>query len=317
VAYPTGYLGTTLASFYTSQGALLCDAFAAANLVGGTPCARPEDCEVHPYTRAVYLANTDAAAGSDGYADSRIFTVAKYTAAVDAAQQSGDILRLDEDSADGTGTTFTWSRFLKAGEAGAQPDGTAEPAAGMGYANVDNLAFDRLANLWGVTDMSTGDHNAVGSGPSPRALPVNHTGVGSAADAGGNLVGVFGNNWMFFIPTSGPFAGVHMPFAIGPTRCEMTGPTFVGNTLVLAVQHPGEDSPTRAALAANPTFLRAGLELLTLDGRGVILQDRTVPVGSQWPGNIATPPTDVALPAVIGIQRKQRSWRELWEQDTD
>ena len=94
-AYPAGYLGTTLASFYTSQGALLCDAFAAGNLVGGTPCARPEDCEVHPYTKAVYLSHTDAAAGSDGYADSRIFTVAKYTAAVNAAQQSGDIFRLD------------------------------------------------------------------------------------------------------------------------------------------------------------------------------------------------------------------------------
>src|SRR5262245_28772828 len=134
-AYPVGYLGTTLASFYTSQGAVLCDAFAAGNLVGGTPCARPEDCEVHPDTKAVYLVDTDAAAGSDGYADSRISTVAKYAAAVNAAQQSGDILRLDEDSADGTGTTFTWSRFSKAGEVGTQPDGTGEPAPGMGYAN--------------------------------------------------------------------------------------------------------------------------------------------------------------------------------------
>jgi Bacterial protein of unknown function (DUF839) len=165
----------------------------------------------------------------------------------------------------------------------------------MGYANVDNLAFDVLANLWGVTDMTTGAHNAVGDGPSPSALPVNHSGVGSAADAGGNLVGVFGNNWMLFITTSGPFASMHLPFAIGPTRCEMTGPTFVGNTLVLSVQHPGEDSPTRAALAANLTFLRTGLEILTLDGSGVFSQDRAVPVGSQWPGNIARDPTDVAL----------------------
>ena len=217
-AYPAGYLGTTLARFYTSQGAVLCDAFAAGNLVGGTPCARPEDCEVHPHTKAVYVSLTDAAAGSDGYADSRIFTVAKYTAAVNATQQSGDILRLDEESADGTGTTFTWTRFSKAGEVGTQPDGTDEPAPGMGYANVDNLAFDVLASLWGVTDMTTGAHNAVGDGPSPNALTVNHSGVGSAADAGGNLIGVFGNNWMLFIPTSGPFAGVHVPFAIGPTR---------------------------------------------------------------------------------------------------
>jgi Bacterial protein of unknown function (DUF839) len=153
--------------------------------------------------------------------------------------------------------------------------------------------------------------------PSPSALPVNHSGVGSAADAGGNLVGVFGNNWMLFIPTLGPFAGVHVPFAIGPTRCELTGPTFVGHTLVLSVQHPGEDSPARGALAANPTFLRTGLELLTVDGSGVFPQDRTVPVGSQWPGNIAKDPTDIARPAVIGIQRKQRSWREPWEADDD
>ena len=101
------------------------------------------------------------------------------------------------------------------------------------------------------------------------------------------------------------------------TRCEMTGPTFVGNTLVLSVQHPGEDSPTRAALAANPTFLRSGLQILKMDGSAVFLQDRTVPVGSQWPGNTAKHPTEIARPAVIGIQRKQRSWREHWEHDDD
>jgi secreted PhoX family phosphatase len=83
----------------------------------------------------------------------------------------------------------------------------------------------------------------------------------------------------------------------------------------LSVQHPGEDSPTRAALAGNPTFSPTGLEILTLDGSGVFPQDRLVPVGSQWPGNIAKEPTDVARPAVIGIQRKQRSWREHWEHD--
>ena len=316
-AYPAGYLGTTLASFYTSQGAVLCDAFAAGNLVGGTPCARPEDCEIHPLTKNVYMTQTDAAAGSDGYADSRIFTVAKYTAAKNAAQQSGDIIRLDEDSADGSGTTFTWSRFSKGGEVGTLADGTGEPAPGMGYANADNLAFDKLANLWGVIDQTTSLHNAVGDGPTPTALVVDHSGIGSGANGGGNLVGVFGNNWMFFIPTVGPAAGVHFPFAIGPTRCEMTGPTFVGNILVLSVQHPGEDSPTRAKLAANPTFPRTDLQILAMDGTDVFLQNRTVPVGSQWPGNIAKPATDIARPAVIGIQRKHRSWREHWEHDDD
>ncbi len=315
-ADPRGYLGTTLASFYTSQGALLCDAFAAGNLAGGTPCARPEDCEVHPYTKAVYLAHTDAAAGSDGYADSRIFTVAKYDAGIDTAQQSGDIFRLVEDQLDGCGTTFGWSRFSKAGEAGTRPDGTAEAAAGMGYANVDNLIFDWRANLWGVTDVSTGLHNGVGDGPSPSTLSVSHAGVGSGGSGGGNLVGVFGNNWAFFVPTYGPHAGMVFPFAIGPTRSEMTGPTFVGNTLIVAVQHPGEDSPTRAALAANPTITR-DIEVLSLDGASIPIQTRVVPVGSQWPGNVGSNPTDIARPAVIGIQRKRRDWREHWERDDE
>jgi secreted PhoX family phosphatase len=270
---------------------------------------------VHPRTKAVYLAHTDAAAGSDGYPDSRIFTVAKYTSAINAAQQSGDIVKLVERSSDGSGTTFTWSRFSKAGEVGTLPDGTGEPRPGMGYANVDNMVFDKLANLWGVTDVSTGLHNGVGDGPSPTALTIDHSGVGSGSSAGGNLVGVFGNNWMLIIPTSGPYAGVHLPFAIGPTRCEMTGPTFVGNTLVLSVQHPGEDSPTRAALAANPKFTRS-IDVLKLDGSSLFTQTRTVPVGSQWPGNISGDPNNkIARPAVIGIQRKQRSWREHWEGD--
>jgi hypothetical protein len=78
-----------------------------------------------------------------------------------------------------------------------------------------------------------------------------------------------------------------------------------------------EDSPARAALAASPTFLRRGLEILSLDGSGICPQDWVVPVGSQWPGNIAINPTDVARPAVIGIQRKQRAWREPWEHDDD
>lgn len=313
--YPAGYLGTTVASFYKSQGAALCDAFAVSNLVGGTPTARPEDCEVHPITKDVYLTHTDAAAGSDGYADSRFFTVAKYNSDINAAQQSGTIFRLREDSRDGSGITFRWTCFSEAGEVGTVPDGAAQPKPGMGYANADNMVFDKQGNLWSVTDMSTGSHNGVGDGPTPSALTIDHSGVGSQGAAGGNLVGVFGNNWMLVIPTSGPFAGIHIPFAIGPTRCEMTGPTFIGNTLVLSVQHPGEDSPTRSALAANPTFTR-DIGILAADGSHLFTQTRTVPVGSAWPGNISEHPNRIARPAVIGIQRKQSVWRrDPWESD--
>jgi len=54
------YQGKKLSDFYTSQGAVLVDAFLAANLAGG-PTARPEDLEVHPETKEVFIAYTDGA----------------------------------------------------------------------------------------------------------------------------------------------------------------------------------------------------------------------------------------------------------------
>jgi uncharacterized protein len=57
-----------------------------------------------------------------------------------------------------------------------------------------------------------------------------------------------------------PDAGEVISFASGPTRCEMTGPTFVDNTLIISVQHPGED-----CLIA-PAILNRDIEMLDLDG---------------------------------------------------
>ncbi len=50
------YRNKRLSDFYTTQGAISCDAFLAANLVGATPTARPEDLEVHPRTKDVFIA---------------------------------------------------------------------------------------------------------------------------------------------------------------------------------------------------------------------------------------------------------------------
>jgi secreted PhoX family phosphatase len=61
-------------------------AFLAANLIGGTPCARPEDIEIHPVTKQVFITMTDGVAGSDGYPDSRLFALGKYSAAVNGTQ---------------------------------------------------------------------------------------------------------------------------------------------------------------------------------------------------------------------------------------
>jgi uncharacterized protein len=144
---------------------------------------------------------------------------------------------------------------------------------------VDNLAFDKRNNVWCVTDMSTGLHNGFTDGLPNNPTNINHTATGDVS----NLVGVFGNNWLFFIPTQGPDASEVIPFASGPTRCELTGPTFVDNTLIISVQHPGED-----CLIA-PAILNRDIEMLDLDGT-LFTQNRTVPRGSNWPSNIKDVP---------------------------
>ncbi len=286
------YQKKKLSDFYTSQGAILSDAFLAANLAGGTPTARPEDLEVHPYTKEVFVAYTDGAPGSDGYPDSRIFQVAKLSPATNATQQSGGLYKIIEDSQDGTGTTFRWERFKQGGEDGSE--------LGAGFANVDNLLIDPKGNIWGVTDMSTDTHNGFSLGANPTQNRIDHTLTGNVS----TFTGVFGNNWLFVIPTKGPDAGTVIPFAYGPVRCEMTGPTLVGDTLVLAVQHPGENVPIN-----DGTELSRTIELLDLNGT-TFNQTRTLPRGSSWPSNIPTEyggegkATGVPRPSVIGIRRK-------------
>ncbi len=111
------------------------------------------------------------------------------------------------------------------------------------------------------------------------------------------FTGVFGNNWLFCIPTSGPNAGTVIPFAYGPNRCELTGPTFVGDTLLLAVQHPGEDSPID-----DGTVLSRQIEMLDLNG-AVFNQTRNVSRGSLWPSNIENDRRRSPMPSVVGIRR--------------
>jgi uncharacterized protein len=286
VNFPAGYLNATLGDFYPTLGAALCDAFHAANLIGGTPAARPEDLEVNPRNpREVIISFTDGAPGGDGYPDSRIFQVAKLDAAANATQQSGGLYKIREDSRDGTGLTFRWTKLEQGGEAGAVDCD--------GFAAVDNLAFDTRGNVWGVTDMSTGLHNGFTDGVNTPTT-ISHTATGDVS----SFIGVFGNNWLFYVPLEGRSAGEIIPFAYGPTRCEMTGPTFIGNSLIVSVQHPSEDCIYTPLMT-----LARDIEMLNLDG-SLFTQHRTVSRGSNWPSNIEGTLDGPPRPCVIAIQRK-------------
>lgn len=156
----------------------------------------------------------------------------------------GEIWRIEEDG-DGTGARFTWMRW----KAGGPP---APGERGQAFAAPDNLSFDPAGHLWVVTNIAT-----------------------IALNSGGYLP--FQNNGMFFVPTSGPDAGVAMQFASGPCESELTGPSWTPDreTLFLSVQHPGE-------------------------GYGVRTAGMPEPRGSNWPGGRLNDPP---RPGVVAIFR--------------
>ena len=88
-----------------------------------------------------------------------------------------------------------------------------------GLACPDNLSFDPNGNLWITVDMA---ENEIGT-PGYE---------------------MFGNNGLYFVPTSGPDAGKAIQIASAPVDAELTGLWFTPDykTLFLAVQHPGAGS---------------------------------------------------------------------------
>jgi uncharacterized protein len=131
---PSG--ATNLGSVYSSQGNILIDAYRASNLIGSTPTGRPEDVEVHPTDKSIFIAFTANATVQDSLFNN-IY---------------GELVRIVEDSGDATGTTFRWQRW----KAGGPNDAT---QAGHVFAAPDNLSFDKAGNMWVVTDISSASLN--------------------------------------------------------------------------------------------------------------------------------------------------------------
>ena len=258
-----------------TQGAILIDAHYAANAVGATCTARPEDTEVAT-DGTLFVAFTSGASGSDGGPDKSIFRGPNG----EEDYEAGWIMKVNEDDNDPAALTFTWEMFATGGE---PTDG------GMGFANPDNLEFDSNGNLWIVTDMSTGAHN--------QAVPRQRVDESGEPIVGKGLLGLYGNNSLWQIKIGGENAGEAKMFAYGPMECELTGPFFTedGSTLFLAAQHPGERNGIRKAMK---TEMRS-FEMKTTDGQ-TFTQSREVPVGSNWPGKIADAPPK---PSIVAIRR--------------
>lgn len=256
------------------QGAILIDAHYAANAVGATATARPEDTDLAA-DGTLYIAFTSGSPGGDGGPTNAIFQGPNG----EQPYEFGWIMKLREDGEDPGSMTFRWEMMALGGE----------PAeGGAGFSNPDNLEIDANGNLWMVTDIATSKNNAaVPSRINEDGKPLSQS----------NLRGLFGNNSIWFIPTLGANAGEAYMFGYGPMECEMTGPFLTQDmqTLFLAAQHPGEVHGIRQDMAVETRKFA----MQTTDGQ-VFTQERQVPIGSNWPSKQANQPPK---PAVVAIRR--------------
>ncbi|MBD2447257.1 DUF839 domain-containing protein [Nostoc sp. FACHB-152] len=255
------------------QGAILIDAHYAANAAGATCTARPEDTEIAP-NGDLFISFTSGSPDKQGGSDLRIFKSSKG----EAPYEYGWVMRLTEDQNDPAAMTFRWQMLATGGE----------PAAGgMGFANPDNLLLDPQGHVWMVTDISTSKLNDAITSRNPES--------GKSV----SLSGLFGNNSMWFLPTSGADAGKAFLFAIAPMECEATGPCFTNDqkSLFLSIQHPGETNGTRK----NQATETKQFVVTTTTGKE-FLQTRKVPIGSNWPDKT---PNSPPKPAVIAIVKSQ------------
>ncbi len=198
----------TLADLYSGegdeqQGAILIDAHLAANAIGATPTARPEDTDLDPISGDLLITFTMGGSDETGNPDPAIFRGPKG----ETPWPFGWVMRLTDAPADNTkpGGSLQW-RMAATG--GTPWEG------GLGFANPDNLAIDRQGNVWMVTDRSF-----------------------SSAQSD-----VFGKNACWILPRTASAQQEAVLFANGPIEAELCGPCFdpEEHTLFLAVQHPGE-----------------------------------------------------------------------------
>ncbi|MGG6265831.1 PhoX family protein [Leptolyngbya sp. AN03gr2] len=260
------------------QGAILIDAHYAANACGATCTARPEDTEIAP-DGSLYIAFTSGSPDSrDGGPDKRVFKGPNG----EAPYEYGFVMHVVEDKNDPAAMTFRWKMMAMGGE---------PTAGGAGFSNPDNLLIDPDGHVWIVTDMSSDKLNkAVPKRIGKNGVPISQS----------NLRGLYGNNSLWFMPTSGENAGNAYLFAMAPMEAELTGP-FLSNdrqSLFLAVQHPGESNGIRQNLKSDTRKYA----MKATDGKE-FTQTRQVPVGSNFPENKANA---APRPCVVVVTRSDR-----------
>lgn len=191
---------------FRDQGDVMIDARLAADLLGATPMDRPED--VQPRgdgTAYVMLTNNSRRkAGDENPANPR------------AKNSFGHIIEIKENNNDHAAVHATWSILVKCGDPAIAKVGAhwnPETSENGWFGSPDNAAIDAMGRLWVATDQ------------------------GSRWGKTGKSDGLYA------LETEGEQRGTSKLFFRTPVGGELCGPYFHenGETLFLAVQHPGTD----------------------------------------------------------------------------
>ncbi|MEO1552832.1 MAG: PhoX family phosphatase [Pseudomonadota bacterium] len=192
---------------FNSQADVLIDTRLAADLLGATPMDRPEDVEPDPRTGKVWVMLTNNNRRTEDEIDA---------ANPRADNRFGHIIEISEPDGDFTATQSRWEILVRCGEPNiADVGATWNPlTSDQGwYGSPDNCALDPSGRLWVATD----------GNPST-----------GAADG------------LWAMETTNERRGTSKAFFRAPIGAELCGPRFTedGETLFVAVQHPGDGDGT-------------------------------------------------------------------------
>lgn len=239
-----GQNGLDASNGFDSQARVLIETRRAADIVGATPMDRPEDVEANPVTGKVYaMLTNNSKRGQTGMAQ-------PDGPNPRAGNTSGQIVEITPDGGDHAATTARWDLLVQCGDPERDDIGAVWNKAtdeNGWFSSPDNCAVDPAGNLWVATDQ--GDNWVFNSGkPFPDA-PKDQAPKGVSSDG------------FWAIETDGPGRGLARMLFRVPIGAEMCGPCFTpdGETLFLAVQHPGDDSCDKWPLFKGPaTFENPG-----------------------------------------------------------
>ena len=246
---------------FADQADVFVNARLAADAVGATKMDRPEWCSVNPANGEIYYTLTNnsnrraepsgsSQVGVDA-ANPRAYTDMKGTTA-QPGNPNGHIIRMKEDAAGSTATTFSWDVYLFGAEAAAAAStiNLSGLTADQDFSSPDGMSFTVSTGIcWFQTDdgaytdvtncmMLAGLPGSVGDG---KKVTVPN------AKADGSVVNV--DTYVGKAATPDTLKR----FLVGPKGCELTGiaETPDGKALFVNIQHPGET--TAAANLADPT----------------------------------------------------------------